>query len=146
MPFNDELASELAGAEDRDDAPFFAGRRAEIAAFDNALTQAAKRTGAVFRVYQGAPGCGKTSLVNHLRKHKTSETLFVATRPRHLTSMGVLHATIADAVRRDKGLAWRLARAGARTGVQLLKAQPLGNVIGEAVGSAQARQATVVLH
>ena len=71
MGFDSELARALLEEVDRDTAAFFAGRRAEIQRFDEALRTVEHRfegnERALFLVYQGAPGCGKTSLVSHLR-------------------------------------------------------------------------------
>ena len=71
MRFDAPRAHQLLRQRDRDDAPFFAGRRAEIQRFDDALAEVGGRrehdNAATFLVYQGAPGCGKTSLMHHLR-------------------------------------------------------------------------------
>jgi len=75
MRFNTELARKLK-FDDRDVAPFFAGRQAEIKSFENALESAEEKSQAVFRIYQGAPGCGKTSLAFHLPKITAETTIF----------------------------------------------------------------------
>ena len=66
MGFDSELARALLEEADRDRTAFFAGRGAEIGRFDAALRTAERRfetnQRALFLVYQGAPGCGKTSL------------------------------------------------------------------------------------
>lgn len=76
MAFNRELARALK-FDDRDVAPFFAGRRTEIQSFQKALATADEKPQAVFRIYQGAPGCGKTSLANHLAKEAAENAIFV---------------------------------------------------------------------
>ncbi len=53
MTFNRELAEALK-FDDRDVAPFFAGRHAEIESFQNALAAAREKPQAVFRIYQDA--------------------------------------------------------------------------------------------
>ncbi|MCY4040227.1 MAG: ATP-binding protein [Gammaproteobacteria bacterium] len=73
MTFNRELAEALK-FDDRDVAPFFAGRHAEIESFQNALAAAREKPQAVFRIYQGAPGCGKTSLANHFATELAKDT------------------------------------------------------------------------
>ena len=77
MSFNADLADELLHARDRDTARFFAGRGAEIDRFDAAVREAAGSRQALFRIFQGAPGCGKTSLAAHLRRARAAETLFI---------------------------------------------------------------------
>ena len=69
MAFNRELAEELANAQrDRDRARYFAGRVAEIDAAESAFAEARKYTQTAFRVFTGAPGCGKSSLLTHIRE------------------------------------------------------------------------------
>ena len=70
MRFDSNQTRKFIDLGDRDIAPFFASRDAEIRHFEssfNTLDWSAKRT-AAFRIFQGAPGCGKTSLVEHLRQ------------------------------------------------------------------------------
>ena len=88
MAFDSDQTRKFIDLGDRDIAPFFAGRAAEIAHFEssfNALDWENKRT-AAFRIFQGAPGCGKTSLVEHLRQRYADELLFVDIRRGHLVS------------------------------------------------------------
>ena len=79
---------------DRDTARFFAGRAAEIQRFDDALAGLEDRdeydNAAEFIVYRGAPGCGKTSLVKHLRHQRRDEALFVDIDLEHLASADTL--------------------------------------------------------
>ena len=79
MAFDRQQAYELSIHRDRDVAPFFAGRDKEIRRFDDALREARTSRGnqAVFCGYQGPPGCGKTSLVAHLRTLRSDRALFV---------------------------------------------------------------------
>ena len=95
MPFDHELAQQLMRRKDRDTAPFFAGRVDEIRRFDDALRALEDFDGldarAVFRIYQGAPGCGKTSLITHLRKVRPTEIgLFVDIQLEDLRSISAL--------------------------------------------------------
>ena len=92
MGFNPELARRLLREVDRDTAAFFAGRREEIQRFDDTLAALEDRyernRRALFLVYQGAPGCGKTSLVSHLRETRPEEVgLLVDVQPAHLASI-----------------------------------------------------------
>ena len=77
MPFDRELATEILNSRDRDTALFFAGRKAEIRAFERAVAEASQYKQATFRIYQGAPGCGKTSLAHHLADTCVDKVLFV---------------------------------------------------------------------
>ncbi len=75
MAFDREAAQKLKFRE-RDVAPFFAGRKAEIAAFEGALETAQESAQAIFRIYQGPPGCGKTSLVEYLSRTTSDDVVF----------------------------------------------------------------------
>ncbi|MDE0422174.1 MAG: ATP-binding protein [Gammaproteobacteria bacterium] len=79
MAFDRQRAYEFSIHRDRDVAPFFAGRGKELRRFDDALreTYTSRGNQAVFCGYQGPPGCGKTSLVAHLRELHSGEALFV---------------------------------------------------------------------
>ena len=76
--FDSELAQRIRERHDRDTAPFFSGRTKEIEAFEAAVRNAREATAAVFRIYQGAPGCGKTSLANHLKDACENRALVVS--------------------------------------------------------------------
>ena len=102
MTFNSDLAVQIVEGGDRDVARFFAGREAEIASFETALRVAEAKRQTVFRVFQGAPGAGKTSLLHHLetlRRHDR-RFLFVAVRDEHLTSRADLVGQVAEAAAR----------------------------------------------
>ncbi len=75
MAFDRETAQKLKFRE-RDVAPFFAGRKSEIAAFEEALETSKESTQAIFRIYQGPPGCGKTSLADYLSRTSSDSLLF----------------------------------------------------------------------
>ena len=93
MVFNADLARRHAKRRDRDVASFFAGREAEIASFEDAVEEADSRQ-AVFRVFQGAPGCGKTSLAVHLRETRKQGLVHVVLDERHLESYEALAAQV----------------------------------------------------
>ena len=92
MAFDRRITEELSTHRDRDATPFFAGRADEIDQFDRALTELGSQPGeqAVFRIYQGAPGCGKTALLHHLRENRADGVLFVGIQERHLASENAL--------------------------------------------------------
>ncbi|MDE0420545.1 MAG: hypothetical protein OXK76_06610 [Gammaproteobacteria bacterium] len=87
--FDKQAALDFSTMEDRDLAPFFAGRDDEIRRFDEALRNA-KRGASVFRVYQGAPGCGKTSLLNRLMDIRSDVALFIDLGPDDFVSDAAL--------------------------------------------------------
>ena len=70
--FDTEKARRFVRAGDRDRARFFTGRTSEILSFLDCLTEARDSVtkgiapSSMIRIYQGAPGCGKTSLINYL--------------------------------------------------------------------------------
>ena len=97
MAFNEALAKELLEDRDRDHARFFAGRDEEIRRFDAAVREAGRSEQAVFRVYQGAPGSGKTSLMARLRAIRSDEVLFVNVAKKHLADDGALAGRVRDA-------------------------------------------------
>ena len=147
MTFNAELAEELLQRRDRDTAPFFAGRRDEIRQFDAALRES-ERGGeqAVFRVYQGAPGCGKTSLVGRLRQIRSEGALFVDIRKRHLVSEDALVERVRDAVAHAGSTGTRIAATALRAIGPRLRVQPVGNALGEALVDKAVGRTKVVLY
>ena len=98
--FNEALAEQLVVAEDRNDTPVFAGRQREIESFRTAVSAAKDRaekvepSQSVFRVYQGAPGCGKTSLINNLRAQFSRRMLFVEMEDAELGDINALRDKI----------------------------------------------------
>ena len=88
---------------------FFAGREAERRAFAAAARQAhapppdGGRPRAVFRIFQGAPGCGKTSFVRRMESERR-DLLFVPADEQHLTDAGTLmHRIAQEALNQRKG-------------------------------------------
>ncbi len=147
MTFNAELAEQLLQRRDRDTAPFFAGRHDEIRRFDAALRES-EHGGeqAVFRVYQGAPGCGKTSLVGRLRQIRSEGALFVDIRKRQLVSEDVLVERVRDAVADAGSTGTRIAATVLRAIASRLRVQPVGNAIGEALVDKAVGKTKVVLY
>ena len=106
MAFDHDLAQSLLRKRDRDTAPFFAGRVAEIRRFEDALIELEERPAndpaATFLIYQGAPGCGKTSLVAHLRERRSNdELLFVTVRPEDFANPNALIRQILHEIEGD---------------------------------------------
>ena len=96
MAFDGDLAHDLLIDDDRDYARFFAGRAAEIESFNGAVEQAGQKEQAVFRIYRGAPGCGKTSLANPLMANRSVDLLFVALDNEDLASREALTTRIKE--------------------------------------------------
>ena len=96
MAFNHELAYKLT-LDDRDTAPFFAGREAEQRSFADALKRAQDKPQAVFRVFQGAPGSGKTSLAAQLEKNHRASVLFVRPKEKDMIDDDSLVAAVRHA-------------------------------------------------
>ena len=107
--FDSAAARRFADLDDRDEAWFFAGREAERQAFAAAARQAhtpssdGGRPRAVFRIFQGAPGCGKTSFVRRMETER-QDLLFVLADEQHLTNAGALmHRIAQEALDQNKG-------------------------------------------
>ena len=147
MAFNAELAQELLLRRDRDTAPFFAGRRDEIRQFDAALRES-EHGGeqAVFRIYQGAPGCGKTSLVDRLRQIRSEGVVFVDIRKRHLVSEDALVERVRDAVADAGSTGARIAATVFRAIGSRLRVEVAGEALGEAIVDKTVGKTKVVLH
>ena len=99
--FDSAAAGRFIEQDDRDEAWFFAGREAESGAFAAAARQAyglssdGGRPRAVFRIFQGAPGCGKTSFVRRMEAARP-DLLFVLVDEQHLTDANALMQRIAQ--------------------------------------------------
>ena len=118
MAFNEELAKELLADRDRDHARFFAGRGYEIEQYEAAIRESQLHVDqAVFRVFQGSPGCGKTSLASHLRTNGPPSVLFVRTDTEHLAGTSELWNRIHEAALRESSVVGKtIARTAQTTG------------------------------
>ena len=163
MAFNRQLAEKLAcRGGDRDVARFFAGRREEIKHFDFAVQDAKDRdkAQAVFRIFQGPPGCGKTSLAAHLANtrgrvpdgpsHEPQQSdpdlLFVPCDPPDLKDGDALLAKIGACARAQKGVAQRLAGAAIGGVAAKVGANTLAEEVFDLMARAELDQRTIVLH
>ena len=103
MRFNTELAQQIAHVDSpRDKARYFEGREEEITLFEYGLQSAMAREQAIFRIYQGAPGCGKTSLAAHLAETNES-AVFIRVRHHHMVDFPALMARIKNAASEQGG-------------------------------------------
>ena len=108
-----DLLEYVSHSEDRDYAPFFAGRKAEIDAFERAVKRSKVVEQTQFRIFHGAPGSGKTSLLTHLRANAPENRVFVRINASHLTSHRALVERIDKELLKSssvfaKGAAWVL--------------------------------------
>ena len=149
MAFQKERAARFANIKDRDWAPFFTGRREEIAQFDLALEEtrtlsAQGMEDGVFRIYQGTPGCGKTSLLRELRRLHP-ELLFVNIREKHLVSEDALLKQIQDSAllarfKHDKAI------SAAEAVLELFRMKEMGKALRTTVSEHLSTKTEVVLY
>ena len=145
MAFNTELADELLHARDRDTARFFAGRGTEIDRFDAAVREAAGSRQALFRIFQGAPGCGKTSLAAHLQ-HARPAALFVDLGVEDLADREALAARVRLVASKAAPMWARVAATGLEALGSRLKMTPAAEAAGDLLADKAIGKATVVLH
>ena len=81
---------------------YFEGREEEITLFKNGLMSSMAREQAIFRIYQGAPGCGKTSLAAHLAQTNES-AVFIKLRHHHMVDFPAMMARIKNTASRQGG-------------------------------------------
>ena len=146
MAFDSDLANDLLVDDDRDYARFFAGRAAEIESFNSAVEQAGRKEQAVFRIFQGAPGCGKTSLATHLRAHSTDDALFVALDNEDLANRAALAGRIKEEADATASLGVRITATTLRSVAEAFKATSASERIDRHAGALAHRCKTVVLH
>ena len=117
MAFDQRKTDELSTHRDRDATPFFAGRADEIDQFGRALTELGSQPGeqAVFRIYQGAPGCGKTALLHHLRENHADGVMFVSIQERHLASETALMERVRQVAIEQGPIGKRIVARAVRT-------------------------------
>ena len=124
MPFDAAAARQFIDTDDRDVARWFVGREREIEAVDTAVNVSKDgRVQTVFRVLQGAPGVGKSSLLTHLIENAPDNRFYVRVRHEDLVSSAALDARIdhvlgerEPAAARAFGLAIRAAGHHVRAG------------------------------
>lgn len=146
MTFNRDFATRIINQGDRDVALFFAGREAEIARFDSALRETSGKRQAVFRIFQGAPGCGKTSLAAHLRANRTTDALFVPVGKSDLKSRDALFARVGEAIDGERSRGGKVAHAVAQAVGAWLKIKPVGDAAAQFMADMTAPKPTLVLH
>ena len=147
MSFDRDAAEDFIRNRDRDEALFFAGRTAELARFDAALEELrglvdrGQPPSSTFLIYQGAPGCGKTSLVNHLVKTR-QDVLFVRAKTRQMEHEDALLERIHEVASASSfsHRSHRVARPAVQLTAAALKAKHLGGTLGRDVGQFMAKR------
>ena len=146
MTFNADLARQIAFEDvPRDEARYFEGRAKEIENFRHSLNASTRREQAVFRIYQGAPGCGKTSLAAHLAK-TTEDAVFIKLSWRHLTSFASMMERIKNAASRQEGRYALTATHWAAASIERLAGRALTEEIQKAVRGHSTEGLRFVLH
>ena len=146
MAFNAELATALLLDDDRDVARFFAGREAERKVFTDAVTLAGRRSQALFRIFQGAPGCGKTSLAAHLRETEAANALFVDLGVEDLVDREALARRVRHVAGRAAPMWTRVAAAGLEALGSRLSVAPAAEAASGVLAERAVGKATIVLH
>ncbi|MXY05868.1 MAG: ATP-binding protein [Gammaproteobacteria bacterium] len=146
MTFNADLARQIAFEDiPRDEARYFEGRAKEIENFKHSLNASTRREQAVFRIYQGAPGCGKTSLAAHLAR-TTEDAVFIKLSRRHLTSFEYMMERIKNAASEQKGRYALTATHWAAASIERLAGRALTEEIQQAVRDHSTEGLRFVLH
>ena len=146
MTFDHRRTYEIAYSRDRDIAPFFAGRTREVEAFDRALDLLdPDARAATFRIYQGAPGCGKTSLLNHLRDTRADDALFIDIDRMHLRAVEVLAEHVLDRAVKAGPTGARIASAVVDVLGSRLRIGKSGDAVRSAIARGAARRTKIVL-
>lgn len=147
MTFDHQRARELLDLADRDTAPFFAGRADEIDRFGSALRAAGMKEEAVFRIYQGAPGCGKTSLLHHLRNHYAADgAMFVRIDEEHLASRAALVERVQESAVGEASAGRRIGAGLAQALGERLRMRSAGDRLRKSIATQVATKVTAVLH
>ncbi len=146
MMFNADLARQIAFEDvPRDEARYFEGRATEIENFKHSLSASTRRDQAVFRIYQGAPGCGKTSLAAHLAK-TTEDAVFIKLSRRHLTRFASMMERIRNAASKQGGRYALTATHWAAASIERLAGRALTEEIQKAVRDHSTEGLRFVLH
>ena len=125
---------------------FFAGRSAEIQAFNDAVEETAEGDQTVFRVFQGAPGCGKTSLAAHLADIMSKRSLFVSLDNEDLRGRDALGLRLNEAAEETGDNKTRLFGMALQAVAATFRAKEVGQELREALAAKNVRDLVVVLH
>ena len=147
MAFDSDQARRFIDLGDRDFAPFFAGRGAEIGHFQSSFNTLAwkEKKSAAFRIFQGAPGCGKTSLVQHLRRLYADDVLFVDIADDDLVSKETLTRRIREEALSFGSSKGSIAAFAQMVGTYLRVTRPGGDEVRNFIADRTTRDKKVVL-
>ncbi len=143
---NTQKVQDFIHESDRDFAPFFAGRTSEIAHFRNVLSTAGSKKQARFLVFQGAPGCGKTSLVHHLEAKTRRDALFVSLYFSDLESREALGKKIERAIKSQRKKPSEALASLADLASKVLLGRPVSDDLWKVLHTVAPTEATLVLH
>lgn len=126
-------STHLARQRDRDATSFFAGRRAELERFEDALEEAKTHPDAqaVLLIFQGAPGCGKTALPRRVEEPYADRALFVALENEHLSSRAELLDEIARIAAKRVSPGRKFVSLAAQGVVETLRASRTAENLGD---------------
>ena len=145
MQFDHALAQLIVEGGDRDDTLFFAGREVEIASFEAAVRQAQQFDKVEFRIFQGAPGCGKTSLAHHLRDSCAPGLAVIQVYEHDLASPDALVAAIYRGIIEGDPRSQQVLEGAGVIGALLRRGSAVDK-IGDAAANRMLKQTHVALH
>ncbi len=147
MAFDIQRAHAFSVSDDRDTALFFAGRDHEIQKFRDALDRMApERRATVFRVFQGAPGCGKTSLLNHLMSNSSEDSLFIGIGKDDMASRAAMDSRVGDAIASAHSAGMRIAVRGGEDFAKRFKMDRFIDEAKKAYAEHKAKATRIVLY
>ena len=133
---NRDLLDSLARGHDRDKARFFTGRKQEAASVEGAVADARNLGVPQFRIFQGAPGSGKSSLLSHLRDQPSENRVYIEVDHECVTSGEKLRQYVDGELRRSNKLIAKLV------GAFIKQAGAATEVVVPGVGASAAAKAT----
>lgn len=90
----------------------------------------------MFRIYQGAPGCGKTSLATRLRTIRANDLLIVAVGKNHLASENALDERVRTSFRAASSFGTGLAETALPVIASRFGVESAGDALGEGLPKA----------
>lgn len=148
MGFNHEAAERFLRMGDRDRTPYFAGRESQLRHFGTGLREACDkpRDAAIFRLYQGVPGAGKSALAKHIEAQHAGQALFVRVSPQKCTDIDTIRDLARTAAEDTDGLLARLGRHIVRDSAEAMRITRMGGEIAAAITSGRHSRIPVILH
>lgn len=106
--WNRKLCREFVDSGDRNYSRWFAGREDEMMGIESVFAETRRQPQTVFRVVQGAPGAGKTSLLTHMIENAPDDRLYVRVGHQDMVSGQTLDQRVEHALR-ERDPAWAMA-------------------------------------